>query len=84
MFIADHRRHFFHAEARVFQQGCGLQQSLFQQKMTKLNPGLLLEQMLQVGVAQVEFLRQLMNAASRLGLDQFQDPANAIFFRGKN
>ena len=54
---------FLDAHAAVLQQLRGLEQSLFGEQMPKSNAGVLLEQMLEMGMAEVELFRQVMNCA---------------------
>ena len=72
MFVTDRERNFLHAHIAVFQKARGFQKTLLQQQMTELHSGVLLEQVLQMGVAEVAMGGKLFNAACRLGLNQFE------------
>jgi hypothetical protein len=83
MFVAHQIRNLLHAHAAVLKQLRGLEQPLFGEQMPKPDAGVLLEQVLEMGMAEAEFFRQIMNCACRLGFNQLDNPANAIFLRGR-
>lgn len=77
MFVADCESDLFDAHVAFSKKTRGFLQASFGKQPCHADPHVLLEKVLEIGGAQVDFNRQIVNREQCSGFDQFDDLAQA-------
>ena len=77
MFVADCESDLFDAHVALSKKMRGFLQASFGKQPCHADPHVLLEKVLEIGGAQVDFNRQIVNREQCSGFDQFDDLAQA-------